>query len=210
MKLLQATIDLVASKGEDAVEMKEVASIARVSRAMAYRYFEDRDHLLREAKRWVSDRLLESVEAPQSPAMEDQVVQVARLVLGNLEASRLWVAEVLAGKTLDPGHPLHQSVVRTLEEFRSSGRARQDIDIDVLTSIMLGTVPTLIMLGRRHEGADIEVLARRFTVEWTHILNHGLFARSAKKKAEPPDAGPASPALVKTSSRARSKPRNRS
>src|SRR3546814_19457829 len=52
-KLLQATIDLLADKGADALSLKEAARIAKVSRGVAYQHFQDRDHLLREAKAWL-------------------------------------------------------------------------------------------------------------------------------------------------------------
>src|SRR3546814_6819334 len=41
-KLLQATIDLLADKGADALSLKEAARIAKVSRGVAYQHFQDR------------------------------------------------------------------------------------------------------------------------------------------------------------------------
>jgi AcrR family transcriptional regulator len=186
MKLLEAAIDLLAAKGADALEMKEVARTARVSRAMAYRHFKDREHLLREAKLWLSDRLLDSMVNSQSTSIEDQVYQAAKLVLGNREASRLWIADAFSGKTLDPEHPFGITVVQTLEHLRLSGSVRGDSDVEVLTTIMLGVVAMLIMLGQQHEGANVEDLARRFTAEWTRILRHGLFAEDGRPAAETP------------------------
>ncbi|HEY9546386.1 MAG TPA: TetR/AcrR family transcriptional regulator, partial [Solimonas sp.] len=66
-KLLQATIDLLADKGADALSLKEAARIAKVSRGVAYQHFQDRDHLLREAKAWLSDRLIDSLGGERSP-----------------------------------------------------------------------------------------------------------------------------------------------
>jgi AcrR family transcriptional regulator len=176
IKLLQATVDLVAKKGADALEMKEVASTANVSRAVAYRHFADRDHLLREAKQWLSDRLLESVTEPQSNSLEDQIYEAAKLVLGNREASRLWVADALDGKAHDPDHPLYKTLIQSLEHLKVSNKARSDIDVEVLTSIMLGVVATLIIHGQQQKkNADIDDVARRFSAEWTRILSRGLF-----------------------------------
>jgi len=174
-KLLQATADLVAAKGVDALSLKEAAKIAKVSRAVAYQHFKDRNHLLREAKNWISDRLLEFVTDISPTSIEERVNQVAKLVLGHPEASKLLVTDALAGKGLERNHPLYKLVVETLEEFRISGGSRKDVDVEILSFIMLGSVATILMLGQQHSGGDIEDLARRFTREWSRILREGVF-----------------------------------
>jgi len=193
MRLLQATIDLVAKKGADALEMKEVALNASVSRAMAYRHFDDREHLLREAKRWLSDRLLESVVETQPTSLENQIYEAAKLVLGNRDASRLWVAEILDGKAKDLTHPLYKTLTQSLEQLKTNGNARTDIDVEVLTSILMGVVPTLIIFGQQQAVGDVENAARRFSAEWTRMLSRGLFveeeqpaAKTAAKKSRAP------------------------
>lgn len=188
MKLLQATVDLVAKKGADALEMKEVARAASVSRAAAYRHFEDRDHLLREAKQWLSDRLLESVVEPESAALEDQIYQAAKLVLSNPAASRLWIADALDGKAHDPNHPLYKTMIQSLEQLKASGDARHDIDVEVLTSIMFGVVATMMIFNEQQEETDVENVARRFAAEWTRILSSGLFIHSGPPAATAADA----------------------
>jgi len=92
-KLLQATIGLVADNGAETLSLKEAARVANVSRGVAYQHFEDRDHLLREAKTWIAGQLLESVKEVHSFSMEESVNHVARLVLNNREATRLLVAD---------------------------------------------------------------------------------------------------------------------
>jgi len=182
MKLLKATIDLVAEKGAGALSVKEVARTANVSRQAAYQHFEDRDHLLREAKMSLADRLLESIVDFDSASMEEQVNYVARVVLGNREASRLLIADALAGKDLDAQHPLYRVVVRMLEDFRASGDARNDIDVEVLSFVMIGSIATMVMLSWRHPSADVELLARRFTKEWTRILRQGIFHEGKRRR----------------------------
>jgi AcrR family transcriptional regulator len=191
-KLLQATIDLLADKGADALSLKEVAHVAKVSRGVAYQHFKDRDHLLREAKSWLSDRLLESLIATNDPdSMEESVYNVTRMILKNREATRVLIADALAGKALRPDQPLYKLTFVSLEHMKASGRARQDIDVEMLSVIMLGTVATIIMLSHLNHD-DIDTLAQRFTDEWTHIMREGIFikdsdrqvsSRTAKKKA---------------------------
>jgi len=176
--LLKATVDLLAHRGADGLSLKAVARAANVSRAVAYQHFDDRDHLLREAKIWLSNRLLDSVKDLDSSSMEAQVSSVARVVLGNREAYRVLIADALGGKDLDSEHPLHKVVGQMLEHSRASGDARGDIDVEILSFIMIGSVATLVMLSWRHEAAGIEELAARFTREWGRMLRQGIFAKS--------------------------------
>lgn len=174
LKLLQATIQLLAEKGVDSVSVKEAARIASVSRAAAYQHFDDRDHLLQEAKRWLSHNL-ESVARADSTSLDEQVHYVSRLVLSNREASRLLMADALSGKDLDTEHALYVEVMRMLQRFADSGEARGAMDIEVMLCIMLGSIGSLIMLGARDKDADIDTLARRFTTEWAKVLRGGIF-----------------------------------
>lgn len=178
-KLLQATIDLLAEKGPDALSLKEAARVADVSRGVAYQHFTDRDHLLSEAKSWMSDRLLESVIELSDATLEENVNHIAKLVLNNREAAGLLIADALSGKALDADHPLYKLVVKDLEGLKASGNARQDFDVDIMSFIMLGSIATLVMLSRTQGAIGTDVLAQRFTTDWTQILRHGLFAEDA-------------------------------
>ena len=180
-KLLQATIDLVAEKGADALSLKEAARIAKVSRGVAYQHFEDRDHLLREAKSWLSERLLESVMGELDPdSTEDRVHRVAKLILNNREASRVLLADALAGKDFRSDQPLYRLLRGALEHFTASGQARDDMDLEVLSFILLGSVASIIMLSYQQSG-DVDSIAERFTKEWTRILRKGIFVSDADK-----------------------------
>ncbi|MDB5968655.1 MAG: TetR/AcrR family transcriptional regulator [Hydrocarboniphaga sp.] len=176
-RLLQATIDLVAEKGAGALSLKEAARVANVSRGVAYQHFEDRDHLLREAQASLSERLAESMAGELHPdTMEDRVYQVARLVLNNREASRILIADALAGKNLTKDHPLYRLLTDALEQFRASGSARQDMDLEILSSILVGVVTSIVMLSYQ-VNSDVDTVAQRFTDEWTGILREGIFVK---------------------------------
>jgi len=178
-KLLQATVDLVAEKGPDALSLKEAARVANVSRGVAYQHFDDREHLLREAKAWLLDRFAESMMGELDPAtMEDRVYRVARLVLSHREASRMLIADAMAGKALGKDHPLYRLLIDSLEQFRASGNARQDMDLEILSSILVGVVTSIVMLSYQ-DNSDVDSLAQRFTDEWTRILREGIFVKHA-------------------------------
>jgi AcrR family transcriptional regulator len=180
LKLLQATVGLVADKGSDALSLKDAARVAKLSRGVAYQHFRDRDHLLAEAKSWISTRLAAAVQQMDAAPMEERTKYGARLVLNNREAAKLLILDALAGRDFKHDHPLYKLVKKTLKEFLASGQARRDIDLEVLIYIMLGTSATILMLGEAHKGEDSDNLADRFAVEWSHILAKGIFSRSPR------------------------------
>lgn len=183
-KLLQATIDLLADKGADALSLKEAARLAKVSRGVAYQHFQDRDHLLREAKAWLSERLVaDSLGGERTPeSAVDRVYQSARLILNNREAARVMLADALAGKELRTDQPLYRLLMVSLKQFTATGNARPDMDLEVLSFTLLGTIASIIMLSYQHEG-DVDVLARRFADEYSRILRDGIFVADVSRTA---------------------------
>jgi AcrR family transcriptional regulator len=183
-KLLQATIDLVAEKGAEALSLKEAAHRANVSRGVAYMHFDDRDQLLSEAKTWISDRLQEGVKRfDRGATMYERTLYTTKLILDHPEAAKLMITAALAGKDLDPRHPLFKLISKMLKELRSSGLARSDLDLEIMTYIHLGSIATTIMLGAQHKGGDMNELAGRFTNEWNRILRDGIFLKPSPRKA---------------------------
>lgn len=175
-RLLEATAGLLAAKGADALSIKEAARVAKVSRGVAYQHFRDRDHLLSEAKAWLADRLMESSRAAQPTSVEESVRNHARLVLENREAASLFLADALAGRVLDDEHPLSRQLTEMLRGFTTSGVGRPGIDVQVLSSILLGAMASMVMLGHRSDADDVESLAARFAHEFTLMLTQGIFA----------------------------------
>jgi AcrR family transcriptional regulator len=180
-KLLQATVDLVADKGSDALSLKEAARRANLSRGVAYQHFKDRDHLLREAKSWIAARLADGVKQLDAAPMEERTRYGARLLLNNREAAKLLIADGMAGRDLGANHPLHKLVKKILKSFTASGAAREDIDLEVLTYIMLGINASILMLGEAYKCDDSDAIADRFSAEWTRILTGGIFRKDARR-----------------------------
>jgi AcrR family transcriptional regulator len=174
-RLLQATVELLATKGPDALSIKEAAQLANVSRGVAYQHFEDRDHLLREAKGWITERLLESIQNSSVASADDVMLHVARLIMQNRDAATLLVADAIAGRELSHDHPINRMVRQTLKHMQSAGEARADLDVDVLAYIFLGMTSTLVMLSRLPD-SDPDELAQRFTRELSNMIRHGIFS----------------------------------
>jgi AcrR family transcriptional regulator len=183
-KLLQATIDLIAEKGPDALSLKEAARRANVSRGVAYLHFVDRDELMSKATSWISDQLQEGVRRFDSGApFHDRTVYTTKLVLEHPEASQLMITAAMAGRDLDRQNPLYRLVVKMLKELRASGRVNHEVDTEILSYIMFGSIASTIMLGAHRKGDDLDKLAERYTNEWGRILREGIFVREDRPKA---------------------------
>jgi AcrR family transcriptional regulator len=181
-RLLQATVDLIAEKGSEALSLKEATIKANLSRGVAYQHFKDRDHLLREAKSWISNRLADGIEQRVAASLEESIAYSAKVVLDNREAAKLWIADAIAGEEFTTRHPLYRLVSKMLRDFKASGDARDNIDLEVLTYIMLGTNAVMLMLRHTRSGHDSHALARRFAREWARILCQGIF-KDARRAA---------------------------
>ena len=197
-KLLQATIDLVSEKGSDALSLKEAALRAKVSRGVAYLHFDDRDQLLNEAKAWIAGRLKDGVERFEPDAsLHDRTLHNTKLILSHPEASKLIITAAMAGTDLDRQHPLYKIVLKMLQELKASGKARADLDLEILTYIFFGSIASTIMLGQQRKGDDLDELAERFTNEWNRILQEGIFTKASTRKRAP-RAGVKSRAATRT------------
>ena len=183
-KILRATMELVSEKGADALSLKEAARRAKVSRGVAYLHFEDREQLLSEAKRWISEGLQDGVKRFENDAsLQDRTFYTTKLVLDHPEASKLMITGAMGGADLDRHHPLYKLVLDMLRGFKKSGKSRADLDVEVLTYIMFGSIAATIMFGAQRKGDEVNRLAERFANEWSRILQEGIFARGTPRTA---------------------------
>jgi AcrR family transcriptional regulator len=190
-KLLRATIELVSEKGADALSLKEAASRANVSRGVAYLHFEDRDQLLNEAKRWISEGLQDGVKRfDESTSMHDRTFYTTKLVLEHPEASRLMIADAMAGKDLNRQHPLYKLVFNRLTELETAGRIRAGVDLEILAYIHFGSIAATVMLGAQHKGEDLDDLSDRFTTLWNRIMTEGAYVKAKERSPKTPRTAP--------------------
>lgn len=179
-RLLQATVEILAQKGPDGVSLKDAAELANVSRGVAYQHFEHRDHLLREAKDWITVRLLESIQKEAVADPDEVLLNATRLILQNRDAASLLISDAMAGRDLSPRHPINRLIRQSLERMQAAGEARADLDIDVVSYIFLGMTSTLVMLSRLPD-SDPEDLARRFAREFAAFMEKGVLTRKRRR-----------------------------
>jgi AcrR family transcriptional regulator len=184
-KLLKATMELVAENGAAALSLKEAARRAKVSRGVAYLHFEDRGQLLEEARTWIAEGLHEAVRRfDRTASLHDKTFHTTKLVLEHPEAAKLLITDLLSGSEIHREHSLYKFVLYMLKELKTSGKAHTDMDVEIMTYIMLGSIAATVMLGVQRQGEDVNGLADRFANEWNRVMQQGFF-----KDAAPSDAG---------------------
>ena len=181
-RLLQATVELVTEKGAAGLSLKEAAGKANVSRGVAYLHFEDREQLLNEAKAWIAAQLAEGVQrrSHKKASLHERTTHTTMVVLKHPEATKQMIIAAMAGTDLAHDHPLYKLVSNMLRELKESGNARADLDLEILTYIMFGSIAATVVLGERRKGEDLQALAEWFAEQWNQILLGGIFVQSTK------------------------------
>jgi AcrR family transcriptional regulator len=114
-RVIETAIGLAAAGGYEAVQMREVATMADVALGTIYRYFSSKDHLLAAAMADMTGGLQERVveHPPKGDTMADQLVDVFRRATRALERQpRLTAALVTALSSPDSGVEASASLVR--------------------------------------------------------------------------------------------------
>jgi AcrR family transcriptional regulator len=187
-RLLQAAVDLAADGGSRGVSMKAAARRANLSRGVAYQHFKDRDHMLSEAKRWISDRLADGVKTIGVVPLAERVRDSALVMLNNPEAAKLLIADALTegGRA---HRRLFDMVLKSLNQFKASGVVRADVDAEVFTYISLASNVAALILHYARKKDRVEVTADRFAKEWVALLRKGLFSDQVGRRRSAPRRG---------------------
>jgi hypothetical protein len=93
------------------------------------------------------------------------------------------IAGAMAGADLDHQHPLYKLVLGMLKDLKGSGKTAVDLDVEVLTYIMFGSIASALIFGAQRKGDDVDGLAERFTKEWNRILHEGIFVHGSRRPA---------------------------
>ncbi len=170
-KIIDATLELVAEKGVEALSMKEAAKRAGVSRSVAYMHFDDRNHLLKVANSTVSERLMsEMISFDPKDSLDKRIFNLATVILENPEAAKILLVDSINGTRLDKKDPLFSTVYNILAELQKLGIFSADADVEVSAYIQLSTIMTVLLLREQDKDASVTNIAERYTKEWSRIL----------------------------------------
>jgi AcrR family transcriptional regulator len=116
-RMLQAATAMLASGGEDALQMKELAERAAVSLATLYRYFPSKDHLLLAISQSRYENALRRVaaEAPRGATVQERVTNhLLREFRATQRDQRLTVA---LGRVLSDTRPEYTPVIVATQQL---------------------------------------------------------------------------------------------
>lgn len=171
VKILNATLELVAEKGVEALSMKEAAKRAGVSRSVAYMHFDDRDHLLKVANSTVSERLMsEMTSFDAKDTLYERVFNLAKIILENPEAAKILMVDSLNGSRLNRNDPLFTTIYDILKELQTLGVFSSEADLEVSAYLHLSSIMTVLLLREQYREASVNEIAERYTKEWSRML----------------------------------------
>jgi AcrR family transcriptional regulator len=150
-RLVQAAMELAATGGYEAVQMREVAARAEVALGTLYRYFSSKDQLLVGVlASWARDlqRRL-NARPPQEPDPADRVAEVFRRATRAMErAPQLTEAVITALSSLSAEDPsglsaareVYEVVTDIITEAMANGPDRRDAVIRILAQVWFATL----------------------------------------------------------------------
>lgn len=158
-RITLAALEVLADVGPDALSVESVAARAEVSKATIYRRYTGKSQLVSEA---LASLVHNCASPDQTLSTRDALVQILeriRSVDANSLQGRVMRRIVGVGLT----HPdLHRSfhdrfvsvrrarIIEVLERGRASGELRNDIDVELATTALVGGL-VMSVLGRRDD-----------------------------------------------------------
>jgi AcrR family transcriptional regulator len=181
--ILEAARTRLAVDGPEGLSLSEVAHLAGVNRGTAYQHFETREKLIKATADWVGDKLFRAVFGDPETVGERRVDEVdvaaltdrlANFAMDNPELCRVWLLQVLSSP--DPASdPFWKEYEGSHARFADTDLAQQNVDVEVLSVIMLAGAFMWPVWARAHASSDKErrELAHRFSQECLRISMYG-------------------------------------
>jgi AcrR family transcriptional regulator len=181
--ILEAAREVLAQDGKEGLSVVAVAQRAGVNRGTAYQHFQTREQLLEATAAWVSDKLYRAVfgdpklphdELADTINVEAVNDHLAAFAMENPALSRIWLFEVLSSKR-PASDPFWRQYASNFERFAKTGLAQPNIDVEVVTVILLAGTFLWPVWARAHArtAKQREQMVERFTREVLRLTLHG-------------------------------------
>ena len=154
--ILDAAIDLFAEQGYQAMSIEVIAARAGVGKTTVYRRWPSKEDLIVDA----IDELILEVHPPDTGSLRDDLIELLVQLQGALTTSRAgavfprMAAEVAAGSPLGRKYldrvvgPRLGMLEGVLRRGIERGELPQDVDVDVVRSMLIGPLITWKLIGR--------------------------------------------------------------
>lgn len=185
--ILDAAREVLAEDGKEGLSVARVAQLAGVNRGTAYQHFQTREQLIEATAAWVSDKLYQAVFG-EGAAQDDQPVEnikiesvnqrIAEFAMENPALGRIWLFEVLSSSR-PASDPFWREYEAKLKTFAATEYAQEDIDVEVLSVIIIASSFIWPVWARAHarSGKERKQMAQRFTRELLRLSLHGTLCR---------------------------------
>ncbi|SON51165.1 TetR/AcrR family transcriptional regulator [Vibrio tapetis] len=182
-KILNATEAVLAEEGFQGISMQKIAKNAGVAAGTIYRYFEDKDHLLKEIRFRVTKRIADHLQANVSETMPiKERYQVMWLNLWNLARDNCFLLsnrvqydslpKPSSSEEWQQEREMFHKVELTFNEGKESGLFKP-LDNRILFGLSLEVGVTL---ARKHSlgiiHIDDETLDAAIAASWDAIIQH--------------------------------------
>ncbi len=182
--ILDATKELIAQEGSEAVSVSGVARLAGVNRGTAYLHFGDREELLRATMQSVGEELSEAISTATSNLAawqtdDDSIMEAISLALhDNVQLSRIWLSEMLFGDGVQKDE-LWNAWLGGVRALYESDNVTDDFDDEVLAVIGLAAsfMWPIITKAEKMSKAKREKSARRFAHAFDQVVLQGILKR---------------------------------
>jgi AcrR family transcriptional regulator len=181
-EILQAALEVLAKDGPESLSVTEVARRAGVNRGTAYQHFPTREDLLHATASWVSQRMYDELYGDFEELVGQEGVslpevsldRLSRFAMDNPELSRAWWYDVMTAEGEVTDRFWRQYVDR-LQEYVDQGYSRADVDVEVLSFVILvSSLLWPIWVGKHTRGTKSRnEMRQRFFDEMMRLVLFG-------------------------------------
>jgi AcrR family transcriptional regulator len=177
-QIIDAARKLIIKKGSEHVTVRNIAKEVKISEAAIYRHFKSKRDVLLLLANQITDNLLQDIEN-EAPGGRDPLERIDRILKSHLSTieQRRGISFLVLAEIISLGDKkLNNEVYKNLQAYvdrlktllsdgASSGRVKQDLDLDAASLLMFGLIQGLVnMWALSNYGFD---LAERYSALWT-------------------------------------------
>ncbi|MCC6730958.1 MAG: TetR/AcrR family transcriptional regulator [Chthonomonadales bacterium] len=183
-QIVDAAARVFAAKGFGGASVRDIARAVGVTEGLLYHYFDSKEQLMDACLRertWRShlERILAGSEGkPVAEVMRELALDFLLSLQENGEHVRMQAAEMqrdgsLAGECIEYIEGNQRLIIDFLEARRALGELRDDVDLDTVGGILMGSAFSLFLLWGRDDAAAWRRRVERFARSAVSVILDG-------------------------------------